>query len=407
MDKNRTVTQPGFIRRAGMWLRQSPDLAKAVFRSDPRRAGIVSVSLVTGLLLITGGITASVPSNKDSSTGRNIAEQVASSLFPNSHAKTGTTPQTAQPADNPATAATAATTTSLVAPPLLGPSGATPSTAPPGSAPTSSAPPLGVSGPGVVTLGKQGLSLAINASKSNVAPGEKVVFSASINDPNGGVLGLQWDFGDGITVNADPKSCSDTANQPTVNEGRADFDTSTAHAYRQPGNYTVRVTARTGSRCGTKANTDTVVATGMVKVTGEASMNGPGNPNADVTIASGGTSNDPHLGLRVKGSDSDGFISKIVIDWQDGSAPQNVINYPLSGCIDPGADWPSSTRDESPEHTYENAGSHNVTVTITSTGCDGSQSQQAIGVLNGVTVGGTMQSSSTTPPASAAATENP
>ena len=399
MDKNRNVTLPGNLARAKSWLNGLAPVTKRMFHSSPRRAVIVSVSVVAGLMMIAGGSVGVVATSDSSNDNKGFAEQVANNLFSNGRTKGGTIPPSASApndASSPEQGTPGATTTTDM-PTAFGVDGTTPSTFPT-QTPTSNAPALGTTNTGVVIQGRQGLALAINATRSTAAAGERVGFSASITDPTGGVLGLQWDFGDGTTVNSDPKSCSDDANRPTVNDGRADFDTSTSHIYRQPGAYTVRVTARTGSRCGTRAETDTVIATGSVRITGEPSMNGPANPTAEVTITSGGTPDDPHLGLRVKGTDTDGYISKIVIDWQDGALPQEVITYPLSGCKDPGTNWPSSTRDETPEHTYINGGVHNVTVTITSTGCDGSQSQQAIGVLSGVRVAGSMQSSTTSLP---------
>jgi PKD repeat protein len=111
-------------------------------------------------------------------------------------------------------------------------------------------------------------------------------------------------------------------------------------------------------------------------------------PTVAALIGSASTE-DPNLSLKINAGDKDGYVSRIVVNWDDGTMP-TVIPYPLSACVEP----LSTSLDTTASHTYDTAGSYTVTVTVTSVSCAGDGEQQTIGVVN-VSVGG-----SSTPPVS-------
>lgn len=375
-----------------MWLSRSVDRSRALYRAEPRRMLFAGGCFVAALVLIIAGLT-SVVGDDTRVENANSFEAVTG---------TGTGPRSPVsgtiPAGTPGAPAAPGTTAGTT--PENTPSSSTPD-AVPGANP--STPVAAPGSPTWVTTSGGGLRLSVAPSKPSATTGENVTFNAKVEDSSGGIKALTWDFGDGTTSNTDPLSCTAQQNQPTVDGGRTSFPTSATHTYRRAGNYTVTVTAQTGARCGSRAADDQVTATGSITITGNNLTNGTSSPTVDVNIRTGGMSSDPLLGLSVRTSDSDGYISNIIINWDDGSAP-TVIAYPLASCREDGRGLPSSSRIETPERNYLNAGSYDITVTVTSVGCDGTQIQQSIGVLNDVNVGGVLSQGGGAPEAETAST---
>ncbi len=253
---------------------------------------------------------------------------------------------------------------------------ATPGTTPAVSSPTDPSVPLNITTP-------TGSGVSVVSSANVIDSGTSVTFSALVTDRSGGIKRLDWDYGDGQTSEAQLPSCDDPAYRPTLSEGRTEFPSQTSHAFKSPGTYLVRATATTGTRCGAKA-TDEVIS-GVVAITvrnGSVATNGLSFPTLSVTPGPGGLMpEDPHATVSIKTSDSDGYISRIVIDWDDPGSSLTVLSYPLSECRDTPFTWPSSERSAETSHDYITAGTYNVTVTVTSVGCDGQSSQEAIGSL--------------------------
>lgn len=79
--------------------------------------------------------------------------------------------------------------------------------------------------------------------------------------------------------------------------------------------------------------------------------------------------------LSFDAADSDGYVSRVVVERGDGA--REVIEFPLSECVDPGTYWPRSDRRVPAEHRFatEERAQHSVTVTRTSVGCDGRDPQ--------------------------------
>lgn len=129
---------------------------------------------------------------------------------------------------------------------------------------------------------------------------------------------------------------------------------------------------------------DPAPATTAPPVVPQEVSNGPELPTAAVEVTSGGVPEDPQVGVRITAADPDGFVNRVVIDWDDGTPP-SVLQYESCATGDNG--WPSSRRGESSEHTYPGEGMYDITVTVTSVGCDGRNEQQAIGVADAVPAG--------------------
>jgi hypothetical protein len=102
------------------------------------------------------------------------------------------------------------------------------------------------------------------------------------------------------------------------------------------------------------------------------------------------STDDPVLNLKLSAGDKDGYISRIVVNWGDQST-WTVIDYPLSSCVEP----LNSLVSPSAMHTYTQANSYTVSVTVTSVNCVGDGAQQAIATKQ-VSVGGS--ETTTTPP---------
>jgi hypothetical protein len=101
-----------------------------------------------------------------------------------------------------------------------------------------------------------------------------------------------------------------------------------------------------------------------------------------VEVVSGSSPEDPRVTLRVDASDADGRLSQLVIDWDD-NGQQTVIPYSYDSC--PSA--LASAQTANADYAYALAGTHNITVTATSTDCAGSSVQQSIAVTTATTGG--------------------
>ncbi len=110
---------------------------------------------------------------------------------------------------------------------------------------------------------------------------------------------------------------------------------------------------------------------------GNSQTNGPTEPafyqpfyNAS---ASGGA-----ITIRPSFGDADGNVSQLSVDWGNGGPP-TVINIQQS-CNDPapsGKYWPDSATSQTATSPTLSPGTYTVTITVTSTGCDGNYPQTA------------------------------
>jgi hypothetical protein len=111
-------------------------------------------------------------------------------------------------------------------------------------------------------------------------------------------------------------------------------------------------------------------------------QNGPLVPSllADATSST----DDPVLNLKISAGDKDGYVTRVVVNWND-ETPWTVVDYPLSSCTEP----LSSAVSPSATHTYTTAGSYTVTITVSSENCVGEGEQQSI-ITKQVSVGGSV-----------------
>ena len=253
-----------------------------------------------------------------------------------------------------------------------------------------------------------GLSLTITPSSNEVDPATFVTFAALVVDSGGGLKQLSWDFGDGATATSDIRACNESVNRPTVQDGQTNFPAQATHAYRAPGRYTVRATAVTGARCGSRAGEEEVTATGFVTVrNGRLTSNGPSFPTVRSATGAATMPEDPHAEIVLTMGDQDGYISEVVVDWYDPEpgVAQTKRMIDFSRCTETPNRWPASLETLTLDHTYVNPGTHNIAVTVTSTGCDGQAPQTASDFIQ-VTTGGTA-SAATLPGAPALVTPMP
>lgn len=355
------------------------DRLKAMSRPEHRMA-LVMTSAALALVLILGGIA--FASQGGSGSRQAASGNGAGSVGNPNYAKNAISGSTSTQVPNSNSSASSLPGTIPSVPTTVLPNGqAVPLTTAPGSIGTTTTPPTG----GWANKTQNGLSLTVKPSSPDVPAGSLVTFSSLVQDPSGVLKSMNWDFGDGQSTTTGPSTCN--ASEGSSAPAQTNFPMQVSHAYRSPGQYTVKVSASTSDSCNDKNPSETVTTVGAVNVDAAAApSNGPQPPAVSLTPNPNGTMpEDPHVSVLAKMNDGDGYISRVVTDWNDGTAP-SVLTYPLSDCKDPQSTWPSSNRSESLEHIYAAPGTYNVSVTVTSTGCDGENAQQAIGVAS-VTAG--------------------
>ena len=306
-------------------------------------------------------------------------------------ATTGLEPAAPPPASAEPTPTTLATTTSVTtaAPP---PSSST--TAPPATAATT-VPPAAEP------------RIAIEVIPAQPRVGERVRFVVTATQP-GNCCYILVDPGDGGTVVSGAGQCT------AAPGGTQRYEVS--HVYNRPGRWQVRATADAGFACddldavraafpGGRPSGATIVRPAtpalprlkaeavVVVAEGPTTAQGPAPPRLEVAVAAA-TADDPS-GVAVGDAvlsgtvvDADGWLRRVVVDWGDGSTPTTLTQGRPCWSRDNG--WPPSTAllflqtvpSVSPvwaaaaSHRYTAAGPATVTITATSSGCDGTEEQR-------------------------------
>ena len=159
-------------------------------------------------------------------------------------------------------------------------------------------------------------------------------------------------------------------------------------SYRFPGVYQVTVTAQADqAECGeTRYPGEQLRTIVTVRVTaGRVLANGPQLPAVpEVSGDPSVTHPEPGTSYLLAGTsgDPDGFISRYIWTWGDGSPPV-TSPVPAGLCRDDGRSWPTAgdaTADSShTQHHYARPGRYLVQVTVVSSGCRGQDSQSVTG----------------------------
>jgi hypothetical protein len=122
---------------------------------------------------------------------------------------------------------------------------------------------------------------------------------------------------------------------------------------------------------------------------GTHSAQGPAAPQVafDTSLPPPGHKNDPGwLTLDGGGSDADGYVQRLVVDWGDGNT--EAFTQALSDCVEGRDGWPAESElrlppygDTMAMHHYRHTGSYTVRLIAISVSCDGRDDQRAIARL--------------------------
>lgn len=193
-----------------------------------------------------------------------------------------------------------------------------------------------------------------------------------VSDGDGTVLGAEVDFGDGdrLTRRVEP-DCRPASERPHRTQRTIEFP----HVYDRAGRYAVAVTVRTGG-CGAEPEQQSARTQVGVRPRPEGS-NGPAAPVArleQVRPSEESATAPDFVAVRVSGGDSDGYVTRMVLDWGDGTEP-TTLRFPLDDCRRGDDGYPSSRRGETLRHVYAEDGVYTATLLVVSTGCDGTSEQ--------------------------------
>jgi hypothetical protein len=223
-----------------------------------------------------------------------------------------------------------------------------------------------------------GLRVDVAIAPSQPVSGQQVVINVRERDGDGEVGEVTVDYGDGtptVTMVREA-SCSGLSPGPVP----SDETFPNPHAYRLSGTYVIKAVVTTRQGCQTSGgDPETVTAAYTAGVgPGTNQSNGPAQPTANVGYMSRGGDGQT-VNVTGGGGDRDGFVSRITLDFGDGSTPEEVT-YPLTSCDDGGGRrYPASSQNDGTDHHYDRPGTYTARVTLVSVGCDGKDAQQAVG----------------------------
>lgn len=220
-------------------------------------------------------------------------------------------------------------------------------------------------------------ALFVSVEPTTAQAGEPVTITVRQQGGEGVVHLSTPDFGDG-TINHDSFPLPGyPCGYSTPTESRV---RSFTHGYAVPGTYALTAEASIYDPCDQSGRTLTAQATIEITVADQVPSNGPAVPGAAVAAMPAQGENPRTFRPIVSGHDEDGHLRSFTLDWGDGT-PAEVVELPLDGCTIGSNGWPGGgdiapVHSASP-HTYTEAGTYTLTVTVTTTGCDGSSPQQA------------------------------
>ena len=251
-----------------------------------------------------------------------------------------------------------------------------------GSAPSSSAPSVERSEPSTSEPATGDIELdVVSIRPASPAPGEVVEIVVNARAP--GILHqLVLSLGDGRSIRRSlGTGCSawgDYAEPPPPPIGPSEAPVTIRTTYAAPGDYSIRIDVEAYAEC---PQLDQGIGSQVGHLTlplsvtaGPVVGNGDLQPVATLTesIGWGGTD----VRVEASGTDEDGWISELRIDWGDGSTPTSITRN--EACAPGPSGWPMDPGDtEAATHAYPAPGEYTSTLTVTSTACDGTRAQTA------------------------------
>ncbi|HWL36012.1 MAG TPA: hypothetical protein VNQ77_07440 [Frankiaceae bacterium] len=249
----------------------------------------------------------------------------------------------------------------------------TATTAPPATpSPTDPGPVTGSAG------GESGLRVVATLAKGGAPTATSVTLTVEAEDDDGQPAMPVIDWGEG-----EPKGAVSAGGSCVPSDGPDEKDPgslreSFTHAWRNPGTYTVLVTVVSFDYCdeGVEQERQTVRLPIEIRP-GKVVSNGPASPFADhVGHLYGDDEFYRTVTLEWTLRDTDGYVSSVLVDWGDGSEPERFRGS--RECDDgDGARYPNTRFADEAAHEYASAGARTVTLTFSSTGCDGEDRQWA------------------------------
>lgn len=233
--------------------------------------------------------------------------------------------------------------------------------------------------PGPVTAsagGEKGLRVVATLSTGGPATATSVTLTVEAEDDDGQPATPVIDWGEGEPkggVSTGASCVGDGKDEPDPGSLRKSF----THAWRNPGTYTVVVTVVSFDYCDDAVEQERQTVRLPIEVRpGKVVSNGPAAPYADhVGHLYGDDEGYRTVTLEWTLRDQDGYVGSVLVDWGDGSEPERFRNDPE--CDDgKGARYPNTRFGDAASHEYE-LGEHTVTLTFSSTGCDGEDRQWA------------------------------
>jgi hypothetical protein len=224
-----------------------------------------------------------------------------------------------------------------------------------------------------------GLVVTIDPPDAPVT-GENAVFRVRVTDTDGRWTSGGARFGDGSSspwfrTHTDCAPPPSPAPPPDYVPYPTDETRTYEHTYRKAGTYTFTVEVETDAHvCGNgESQPERKTATATVTVTGQdLPANGPAQPTADFFAYDDGNGS---LRLEVFGNDADGRMTKYQVEWGDNSWNTNATVESACGPTTPEGYPKDGSFRADVEHQYEDLGTYEVTLRVTSAACDGGDEQ--------------------------------
>jgi hypothetical protein len=215
------------------------------------------------------------------------------------------------------------------------------------------------------------LEVLLTATPGLGATADLITVSIRARDPQGAVGDVSFavDWGDPpMQFPASSASCARLRSPVSVDETRTFL-----HGYRNAATYSIRARVESGS-C-TTAESEVAEAAVTVRIrAGARPSNGPVPPAPRLDDRRGASDTPGEPRFLVSASDDDGYVTKVSVDWGDGTTEVAGVRS-LAGCEDDSVRWPTEGLGGDLRHQHA-PGRYRVTVSAVSAGCDGRDEQR-------------------------------